>query len=213
MTTSNEMERQLQDAPLHFLPYVGKGYDTSRHRILMLGEANHGTEQDETNRNYTRTTVRTAIVDSLLGRKPDHFVRYIRNTEAMLTGKAYGDSDNIWGSLAYSVFFQTMYTSSHDDGKHADKTEVDKARKSFFATLDILKPLNVIVWGSALIKNRWLFDADDVVILESSLPVYACKAYPGIRIWSSHHPSRDFSYATEHKRWLKALKVKTPGTR
>lgn len=45
MTTATDTFRQhLQETQaIHFLPYVGDGYADARPRILMIGEANHGT--------------------------------------------------------------------------------------------------------------------------------------------------------------------------
>lgn len=37
---------------IHFLPYVGDGYADARPRILMIGEANHGTAPDGADRTY-----------------------------------------------------------------------------------------------------------------------------------------------------------------
>ena len=52
MTTATDTFRQhLQETQaIHFLPYVGDGYADASPRILMIGEANHGTAPDGADR-------------------------------------------------------------------------------------------------------------------------------------------------------------------
>ena len=91
MTTATDTFRQhLQETQaIHFLPYVGDGYADASPRILMIGEANHGTAPDGADRTYTDGVVRRALQDAAEG-NGNHWVRYIRNISAMLTGNAYG---------------------------------------------------------------------------------------------------------------------------
>ena len=60
MTTATDTFRQhLQETQaIHFLPYVGDGYADASPRILMIGEANHGTAPDGADRTYTDGVVR-----------------------------------------------------------------------------------------------------------------------------------------------------------
>ena len=107
MTTATDTFRQhLQETQaIHFLPYVGDGYADARPRILMIGEANHGTAPDGADRTYTDGVVRRALQDAAEG-NGNHWVRYIRNISAMLTGNAYGGSNAVWDTVAYGVFFR-----------------------------------------------------------------------------------------------------------
>ena len=79
MTTATDTFRQhLQETQaIHFLPYVGDGYADARPRILMIGEANHGTAPDGADRTYTDGVVRRALQDAAEG-NGNHWVRYIR---------------------------------------------------------------------------------------------------------------------------------------
>ena len=101
MTTATDTFRQhLQETQaIHFLPYVGDGYADASPRILMLGEANHGTAPDGADRTYTDGVVRRALQDAAEG-NGSHWVRYIRNISAMLTGNAYGGPNAVWDTVA-----------------------------------------------------------------------------------------------------------------
>lgn len=209
MSTANAIEWQLQKAvTLRFLPYTGPDYGSFLPRILIIGEANHGPAEADEDRNLTRNVVRKALLDSAQDVKDNHWVRYVRNTEAMLTGKEYGVSENIWEQLAYAVFFQHVETSPRHNAKDASPEAVRQGRAAFFTLLDILDPTYVIVWGAALLKNGWLPKDENTVTLEASIPVYAYRSHPHSYIWHCHHPSRDFSYRTEHQRWLTVQKIK-----
>ena len=148
MTTATDTFRQhLQETQaIHFLPYVGDGYADASPRILMIGEANHGTAPDGADRTYTDGVVRRALQDAAEG-NGNHWVRYIRNISAMLTGNAYGGSNAVWDTVAYGVFFQHMETETHRNRSRATPEEIALGRRAFFAMLDVLKPDFVIVWG------------------------------------------------------------------
>ena len=77
MTTATDTFRQhLQETQaIHFLPYLGDGYADASPRILMLGEANHGTAPDGADRTYTDGVVRRALQDAAEG-NGNHWVRY-----------------------------------------------------------------------------------------------------------------------------------------
>ena len=147
MTTATDTFRQhLQETQaIHFLPYVGDGYADASPRILMIGEANHGTAPDGADRTYTDGVVRRALQDAAEG-NGNHWVRYIRNISAMLTGNAYGGSNAVWDTVAYGVFFQHMETETHRNRSRATPEEIALGRGAFFAMLDVLKPDFVIVW-------------------------------------------------------------------
>lgn len=208
MTTTHGLEWRLQKADtLRFLPYTGPEYGSFLPRILFLGEANHGPSEADRHRNFTRAVMRQALADSARDVKSNRWVRYIRNTEAMLTGKEYGVSENIWDQLAYGVFFQHMETDVHRNAGDVTPEAVRRGREAFFALLDILDPTYVIVWGVTLLKNGWLSPDESAVTLDPSIPVYAYKSHPHTFIWHCHHPARDFSYRIEHRRWLAVQKV------
>ena len=139
MTTATDTFRQhLQETQaIHFLPYVGDGYADARPRILMIGEANHGTAPDGADRTYTDGVVRRALQDAAEG-NGNHWVRYIRNISAMLTGNAYGGSNAVWDTVAYGVFFQHMETETHRNRSRATPEEIALGRGAFFAMLDVL---------------------------------------------------------------------------
>ena len=155
MTTATDTFRQhLQETQaIHFLPYVGDGYADASPRILMIGEANHGTAPDGADRTYTDGVVRRALQDAAEG-NGNHWVRYIRNISAMLTGNAYGGSNAVWDTVVYGVFFQHMETETHRNRSRATPEEIALGRGAFFAMLDVLKPDFVIVWGLTLFKRH-----------------------------------------------------------
>ena len=106
MTTLKSMEARLQaQSALHFLPYIGPEYGVAAPRIVMLGEAAHGPAPAGQNRSFVRSVVRTALDESAKGMKGDHWIRYVRNIEAMLGGREYGAPEHCWQKLAYAVLF------------------------------------------------------------------------------------------------------------
>ncbi len=200
-TTADTLRNRLQASQtIHFLPYVGDGYPGAAPRILMIGEANHGTARDGADREYTDGVVRRALRDAAEG-NGNHWVRYIRNISAMLTGKAYGGPNAVWDTVAYGVFFQHMETEAHRNRTRATPEEIALGRGAFFAMLDILKPDCVIVWGLSLFKKHWLSPEGGITMLDSDLCAYTFPERPDIRIWHCHHPSRDFSHVSEHQKW------------
>lgn len=113
MTTATDTFRQhLQETQaIHFLPYVGDGYADASPRILMLGEANHGTAPDGADRTYTDGVVRRALQDAAEG-NGSHWVRYIRNISAMLTGNAYGGPNAVWDTACSSSIWKRKRTAT-----------------------------------------------------------------------------------------------------
>ena len=208
MTTATDMFRQhLQETQtIHFLPYVGDGYADASPRILMLGEANHGTAPDGADRTYTDGVVRRALQDAAEG-NGSHWVRYIRNISAMLTGNAYGGPNAVWDTVAYGVFFQHMETEAHRNRTRATPEEIALGRGAFFAMLDVLKPDFVIVWGLTLFRQHWLSSESGITMLDPGLCAYAFTDRPDGRIWHCHHPSRDFSHVSEHQKWEAVRKL------
>ena len=183
MTTATDTFRQhLQETQaIHFLPYVGDGYADASPRILMIGEANHGTAPDEADRTYTDGVV--------------------------LTGNAYGESNAVWDTVAYGVFFQHMETETHRNRSRATPEEIALGRGAFFAMLDVLKPDFVIVWGLTLFKQHWLSPESGITMLAPGLCAYVFTDRPDVRIWHCHHPSRDFSHVSEHQKWEAVRKL------
>ena len=208
MTTATDSFRQhLQETQaIHFLPYVGDGYADASPRILMIGEANHGTAPDGADRTYTDGVVRRALQDAAEG-NGNHWVRYIRNISAMLTGNAYGGSNAVWDTVAYGVFFQHMETETHRNRSRATPEEIALGRGAFFAMLDVLKPDFVIVWGLTLFKQHWLSPESGITMLAPGLCAYVFTDRPDVRIWHCHHPSRDFSHVSEHQKWEAVRKL------
>lgn len=195
---------------IRFTPFIGPDYAGAESPVLMLGEAAHGAPTDDGDRRLVEKTVKKALLDTLEDANNDHWVRYVRNIEAMLTGNPYGESSRIWNQLAYGVFLQQVETAT-DAHSHKDVTPetLDRGRAAFAAMLDILTPRRVVAWGLTLYQHHWLADKNDMLMLDGELPAYALKSHPGIPIWHCHHPSRDFSYTEENERWQRFRRLKT----
>lgn len=207
-TAALQQAVQAADA-LHFLPYIGPDYAEAVRPVLMIGEAAHGAPTDGDNRRLVEKTVKKALIDTLEDANNDHWVRYVRNIEAMLTGNPYGESSRIWNQVAYGVFLQQLETASGDHS-HKDITPeaLTRSRAAFAAMLDILAPHYVVAWGLTLYQHHWLADKNAMILLDEDLPAYALKSRPHIPIWHCHHPSRDFSYTEEHQRWERFRRLK-----
>lgn len=199
-TVSSLRQAASASADIRFVPFIGPDFAESSEPLLMLGEAALGAPDDD--RRLVEKTVKKALIDTLEDANNDHWVRYVRNIEAMLTGAPYGESSRIWNQVAYGVFLQRVETAPGDH-RHKDLAagDLSRGRAAFAAMLDILAPRRVVAWGLTLYRHHWLADKKDIIVLDEDLPAYALKSHPHVPIWHCHHPSRDFSYAVEHEQW------------
>lgn len=69
--------------------------------------------------------------------KGNHWVRYVRNMEAMLTGKEYGSAAPVWDQLAYGVFFQRMQTGPAEARSPED---IRRGRDALSCPLECARP-------------------------------------------------------------------------
>ena len=124
MTTATDTFRQhLQETPSHPFPSPTWGGQRRRQPAYPHDRrSNHGTAPDGADRTYTDGVVRRALQDAAEG-NGNHWVRYIRNISAMLTGNAYGGSNAVWDTVAYGVFFQHMETETHRNRSRATPEE------------------------------------------------------------------------------------------
>ena len=205
--THTRLDEQLNAGnALRFRPYVGPDYAGADPGILILGEAPYADEDVPSPSDFLTRLITNALKDSAADKAKERWVRYVRNTSAMLTG-SYGDSDEIWKNLAYGVFMQRVYSRGKDNRGNVSSADVRQARTAFFHLLDELTPQVVIVWGKTLLVEHWLAPDDSSRVLDAELGVFAFADYPATCIWNTHHPSRDFSYAKEHERWLAVRRI------
>lgn len=154
---------------------MGDGYADADPRILMLGEANHGTTSDGADRTYTDGVVRRAFRDAA-GGNGNHWIRTVRNISVMLTGNT---STRTQRGMGYRGLRRVR--PAHGNGSapqpppSATPEEITLGRGAFLAMLDVLKPDLVIVRGLTLFKQLWLSSENGITMLAPGLYPYVLK--------------------------------------
>lgn len=162
---------------------MGDGYADADPRILMLGEANHGTTSDGADRTYTDGVVRRAFRDAA-GGNGNHWIRTVRNISVMLTGNT---STRAQRGMGYRGLRRVCPT--HANGSvpqplpHATPEEIAFGRGAFLAMLDVLKPDFVPVRGLTLFKQLWLSSENGITMLDPGLCPYVLRNRPDVHIW------------------------------
>lgn len=155
---------------------MGDGYADADPRILMLGEANHGTTSDGADRTYTDGVVRRAFRDAA-GGNGNHWIRTVRNISVMLTGNT---STRAQRGMGYRGL--RCVRPAHGNGSapqpppSATPEEITLGREAFLAMLDALKPDFMPVRGLTLFKQHWLSSENGITMLDPGLCPYVLRS-------------------------------------
>lgn len=200
-----------QQKHINFLPFVGKEYNKSTPRILVLGESHYIDdiemfEKDNNDHLLTRDFFMQDYLGEIRddGSHPYKFVRCWRNTAAMIAAKGYPYSDFIWNKLAFYNFFQRIVGVESEDKKYINDDLIELSQKAYFEVLDVLKPDFVIAWGISELYYDWV-PQDNCELIDEANYLYRYKDKPDITIWHIRHPSMGFSYEAYHEDFIKML--------
>ncbi len=197
-----------------FLPFVGPLFretslrETSLRetslRILMLGESHYGPQENNRNTRLTRSLVEDDYLSASANGRRFFWTKGFRRVAAMIGGKDYYSSDNVWQQLAFYNFFQQVVGDNAKDKKHINEQTISEARSGLQEVCKILEPNLVIVWGIGRLYDTWLPREMNGVIPE--LRVFQYQYLPKTVFWAIHHPSIGFSIPEWHEKFLKVRK-------
>lgn len=133
---------------LYFKPFIGKKFKTTK--VLILSESAYDWPGDD---GKVRTPSHTHPKDSLLGSidEPEKRGYFTIMSRALCGSKSPTEKDKTkaWNGYAYTIYVQGS-VGLGPDSKPTPKQFRD-ARPQFFALIEKIRPLKVIVTG----KNMW----------------------------------------------------------
>ena len=160
---------------------MGDGYADADPRILMLGEANHGTASDESDRTYTDGPRAPGVPGRRRRQRQPldpHCPQHLRHAHR----------EHLYaGPTRYGIPWLTVCSSNTCKWKRtaaapATPEEITLGRGAFLAMLDVLKPDLVIVRGLTLFKQLWLSSENGITMLDPGLCPYVLRSRPDVRI-------------------------------
>lgn len=123
---------------LKWLPWVGKNYSSSKHKVLVVGESHYG---DENNKNVWEDTDSTrACIDEVMYASLWRNRTYTNITH-LLKGEKYNDPV-LWDNIAYYNFIQELMIT-----RKQRPSDYYSAWEPFLKILQILKPDFVLFIG------------------------------------------------------------------
>jgi len=126
-----------QNLNIHLKPWIGSNYQSSKEKILLLGESNYDTDG---NYKDVGEEFSIEIVQEFLD--GENYKLY--KNAGLLFNK---ECRQIWNSIAFSNIFQTPFSNSKAQPSEDDKKEIPA---NFESLLNILKPSKVIVLSRRL---------------------------------------------------------------
>ena len=167
MIKDDKIDKELQEAGVTFLPFVGDNYEhgisfdkdgnlvlgteeNPGKKVLVLGESHYCDEElsDEELSSFTRD-----VLDCYLNSKERYsWMRTFLKFERALFNKVTDikDRKNIWNHL---MFYNYLQRPLHGTRMAGDLEDYKDATDPFFAILKIYKPDYIIVWGRRLFAN------------------------------------------------------------
>jgi hypothetical protein len=148
----------------HFLPWVGKNYQTSAAsgvRLLILGESHYGKPTDNYGPNFT---------SEVLGRHitTDTQLTFFTHVEHLVSGAPITDKrprEQFWDSVVFYNFVQTLLPEGR---RGRDPKLWQEARAPFLKVLNEHRPHAVLVLGvqtwDSLSKEPFLFGSSSVCV-------------------------------------------------
>lgn len=167
MIKDDKIDKELQEAGVKFLPFVGDDYwngisfdkdgnlvlgmeENPGKKVLVLGESHYCDEElsDEELSSFTRE-----VLDCYLNLEERYsWMRTFLKFERALFNKVTDikDRKNIWNHL---MFYNYLQRPLHGTRMAGDLEDYKDAADPFFAILNMYKPDYIIVWGRRLFAN------------------------------------------------------------
>ena len=213
MIKDEQIDKELQEAGVKFLPFVGDQYwygisfndngelvlgtkEKPGKRVLVLGESHYCDEDlsDEELSSFTRD-----VLDCYLDSEERYswmrtFVKFER---ALSNGYTNIDSNSIWNHLMFYNYLQRPLRGPRMAGEKYH----EEAKEPFFAILEKYKPDYIIVWGRRLFVNLPSengMEGKYMTSIEINTWSYQIDGHT-IKVLPVVHPSVDFLWGYWHE--------------
>lgn len=134
-------------ASLTWLPFVGKKYDESSPKWLVVGESHFVPQNEDESLYLNKEWTREYILKDGLQVPPWHNNEVKNNLTREIEKTLFNKLDNtIWSSLAYYNLIQRLLTSRSKDDR-PNYPDIVKGLKNFIEVVSILKPNRVVFCG------------------------------------------------------------------
>lgn len=181
---------------INFLPYIGKAYAKSPHKILVLGESHYGPQSNNTYHEWTRDVVENDFLANYdKGVALPDWVACHRNSANVLASTRDANPHEVYDKIAFYNFFQ----KSIGEGDHADKRYLtaelkNVSAKALVEVMNVLHPDLIVGWGWSDLEWKYLPQARKEICINKNcaginLHIFTLNGFPQIPIWCMHHPS------------------------
>ena len=202
--------KQAKSQGLNWYPWVGKNYHKTK--ILILGLSTHRDETgDETSEdwtdNYGHNASRTFFSfdnNECYGYKPFYTTSKLFLKGAGINELNLATHSAFWESVAFNNYYQIAVRTSGATPENDD--DIEKAKSAFAATVEIIKPELVVVWGVSLVDRMGLPNVKNrKKKVGSTYPRVAAKEGEFPCIIGTKHPS----WAFPRSQWLNFLRTES----
>ena len=218
MIKDEQIDKELQEAGVKFLPFVGDNYEhgisfdeegnlvlgteeNPGKKVLVLGESHYCDEGccdcgnfrlHEECAEFTRNVINEYLDES---KERQNWMRtFLKFERALSNVDTNIDSKSIWSHLMFYNYLQCALHGS----RMAGEKYYEEAKEPFFAILEKYKPDYIIVWGRRLFvklpneKGEYM-SCNDMNLWSYNIEGKMIKALP------IYHPSVGFSWDYWHK--------------
>lgn len=155
------MEKKLNELTdnkiLKWLPWVGRYFNDSNNRLLIVGESHYYNPEDQksidnhNNIEYTRICINDIGIKKEYKRYQDkRTARLFPNFHKTVFGNDKTNSEVLWQNVAYYNFIQSPM---HSNKSRPSTKEIYEGWDSFFEVLKILRPDRVLFIGSEALNK------------------------------------------------------------
>ena len=194
--------KQAKSQGLNWYPWVGKNYHKTK--ILILGLSTHRNDKGhDWTKAYGHNASRTFFSFDK-GHKP-----FDTTSKLFLEGAGFDDLNlathsAFWESVAFNNYYQIAVRTSGATPENDD--DIEKAKSAFAATVEIIKPELVVVWGVSLVDRMGLPNVKNrKKKVGSTYPRVAAKEGKLPCIIGTKHPS----WAFPRSQWLNFLRTES----
>lgn len=208
-------DKELQEAGVKFLPFVGDQYsygisfndngelvlgtkENPGKKVLVLGESHYCDEDlsDEELSSFTRDVLKCYLSSEERYSWMRTFVKFERALSNTVT--KFEDSKNIWNHLMFYNYLQRPLRGTRMAG---DSEDYEEAKTPFFAILKLYQPDYIIVWGRRLFDNLPSENGEEGKYMSGiDMNSWSYKIEDKmIKVLPIYHPSVGFSWDYWHK--------------
>lgn len=210
MIKDDKIDKELQEAGVKFLPFVGDEYwngisfdkdgnlvlgteENPGKKVLVLGESHYCDEElsDEELSSFTREVLDCYLKSEERCSWKRTFLKFERALSNVDTNI---DSKSIWSHLMFYNYLQCALHGS----RMAGEKYYEEAKEPFFAILEKYKPDYIIVWGRRLFAKLPNEKGEYMSCNDMNLWTYNIEGKM-IKVLPIYHPSVGFSWDYWHK--------------